>query len=306
MRKAFRHTGVLMMLGVVALGLVGAAYTLWFEQLQINTTVSTGSLNADLSYHAWVAGSQTSEGTFGGNANGAGKPVVAIVGPGEASLTGGVATMMTSGNLGSNTSVAGWNRFTYANFVVNNSQKPLTTCQGEVASDNSNLHANDSADNNVLNLTMGGLFPYAGCEFQLDVHNAGTVPFHVAVTKVSATVCDNDPITHLELPNTCVPMSPNNLPWTRGFDPTSTNFAACKAFLGADWPWAYNAEHPEGVPHQIAGVQVHEGNDLLCNVKFILDENASAENHTYHVHVTYAAYQWNETPNLSILPATNP
>ena len=42
MRKAFRHTGVLMMLGVVALGLVGAAYTLWYEELNLNATVKTG------------------------------------------------------------------------------------------------------------------------------------------------------------------------------------------------------------------------------------------------------------------------
>ena len=44
MRKAFRHTGVLMMLGVVALGLVGAAYTLWYENLTLNCERHNGNV----------------------------------------------------------------------------------------------------------------------------------------------------------------------------------------------------------------------------------------------------------------------
>ena len=38
-----------MMLAVVALGLVGAAYTLWYEELELNANISTGTLDADWS-----------------------------------------------------------------------------------------------------------------------------------------------------------------------------------------------------------------------------------------------------------------
>ena len=51
MPKAFKHTGVLMMLAVVALGLVGAGYALWYEELSVTTTIQTGTFNADWSLH---------------------------------------------------------------------------------------------------------------------------------------------------------------------------------------------------------------------------------------------------------------
>ena len=49
MPKAFKHTGVLMMLAVVALGLVGAGYALWYEELTVTATVNTGTFNVDWS-----------------------------------------------------------------------------------------------------------------------------------------------------------------------------------------------------------------------------------------------------------------
>jgi hypothetical protein len=47
MPKVYRHVGVLFMLAVVALGLLGAAYTLWYEDLSIEADVTTGVFDAN-------------------------------------------------------------------------------------------------------------------------------------------------------------------------------------------------------------------------------------------------------------------
>jgi hypothetical protein len=51
MRKAFRHSGVLMMSAIVALGLLGAGFALWFQVLTFNGTVNTGELEVEGSIH---------------------------------------------------------------------------------------------------------------------------------------------------------------------------------------------------------------------------------------------------------------
>lgn len=54
MTKPYRHVGVLFMLAITVLALLGSAFTLWYEDLSIETEASTGSFDAD-----WVVGTNT-------------------------------------------------------------------------------------------------------------------------------------------------------------------------------------------------------------------------------------------------------
>ncbi|OAI40846.1 hypothetical protein AYO38_05025 [bacterium SCGC AG-212-C10] len=299
MRKAFRHTSVLMLFGVLALGLIGAAYTLWYEDLTLNATVTTGTFNADWSCHDWDTSGPTDNGTFDSASVGLnepcdGAPVVALPPAGWGTLTSGVATLLGGGG---NSTEASYPLFDYDNFYFNGVQKPLTTCSGLITSDNSAGQANDTGDVNVLTLTMGGLFPYAGCEFFIDVHNSGSVPFHIAVKSATIWQC---PITNTapNVPDACISLPEG--PWSRGFSPFDADVNECKAWLGAEWPIAQlpkQANLPNGNP-----VQVHPGNDLECHFKLVLDQNPTAEGKKYFVQVKYATYQWNETPAIASIP----
>ena len=260
MRKAFRHSGVLMMVAVVALGLLGAAYTLWFEDLRLEATVETGTLDADVSIHDLAVGSANE-----------GLPVVAL--PSVTITTGGVATL-----LGNN-----YGAFTNANFPTG---KPQPTCDGVVSDSSDGLNSNDNENlDNLLTLTMSGLFPYAGCEYEIDVHSDGTVPIHLAITGVSLESCTDNTFT------SCGPAFP--APWSLGIDPADDDLAQCQAFLGAIAAWT-------GTPAIITSggnpVQIH-GTELDCRFKLILDQDPDAEGVFYKFSAEYRAFQWNETPS---------
>ena len=185
MRKAFRHSGVLMMVAVVALGLLGAAYTLWYEDLTITTNVETGTLNADVSIHPYVSAvgnvvtwgaAETEEGSYPG----AGRPVVITC---PAPLPGGLhsaGTLMLDviAGLGNPGPVYGC---TGGGFPAG---KPPTVCNAAIASIDA---ANDTGDNNHLILNLSGLYPFAGCQFQTDVHNVGSVPIHITLDLDAST-----------------------------------------------------------------------------------------------------------------------
>ena len=49
MKQPFRHIGVLMIMGIAALGLVAAAYTLWYEDLSVTANVTTANFDVDWS-----------------------------------------------------------------------------------------------------------------------------------------------------------------------------------------------------------------------------------------------------------------
>ena len=163
MRKAFRHTGVLMMLGVVALGLIGAAYTLWYQNLSVTTTINTGTLAANWSFHPWSAGT-SGEGTFGATStSGLGKPVVALITSADnVGVNASASQILGQGGTGSGSA-----RFTYGNFNPPTNVgsptpvKPVPTCEGALSPTDSGATS--------LTLTIGGLFPFAGCEFQIDI-----------------------------------------------------------------------------------------------------------------------------------------
>ncbi|TAK61635.1 MAG: hypothetical protein EPO22_08250 [Dehalococcoidia bacterium] len=51
MTNAFRHTGVLLMVAIIGLAVVGAAYALWFQVLTLKASVTTGTLDVQWSDH---------------------------------------------------------------------------------------------------------------------------------------------------------------------------------------------------------------------------------------------------------------
>ena len=268
MRKSSRHIGVLMVLSTLALGLVGAAYALWYEDLQVTANVSTGTFNVDLSLHDPVTHANSTNGV----------PVVAKPPTGWGSLTSGAATYLELGdsNRHFTNGAQGYANFTNANFGA----KPQTTCTGALSSNAAG--ANDVGDTNVLTLNLGGLYPYAGCEFEIDLHNDGGIPFHIALTSVSLQSCTDNTYT------TCVPAA--SAPWSIGLAPGSP--AACTAFLGAIATATVNTQINTG-PN--APVQIHDGQDLVCRFKLILDQ-ANVENAFYKFSAVYRAFQWNEAP----------
>ena len=267
MRKAFRHTGVLMMVGVVALGLLGAAYTLWYEDLQLTATVSTGTFDADLSLHDLTAAPDDNEG----------RPVVAQVGLNPPT----VATLLHS-NVQAN----------YDLFGAFPTNKPATTCDAELSSFGTvPANANDAVDDNLLELTMTGLYPYAGCEYEIDFHNDGTVPLHAAITSVTLLECTPGIDNILGTPDD-VCSSVAAAPWSIGLDPSQTDLAQCVAALGAiaTFSGAQQIQDSEGP------LQLHENDEVVCRFKLILDQDPDAENKLYKFAATYRAYQWNEAP----------
>ena len=295
MRKAFRHTGVLMMLAVVALGLIGAAYTLWYDKLTMEATISTGTLDADWSIHPL---SQTS----------AGLPVVAV--PTNVGLNGGVASYMSDNLNGGKTTAHSWGLFTNANFhTPAGVDKPQPQCDGAV----------DTA-NDTLTLTMSGLFPYAGCDYEIDLHSTGSVPYHIAIK-------DSTVEQWFSVPSESggghwgVPVQTANMPWSRGFPShngdgsyTGTDAEAqCFSFFNADWKGPIPGQINLGNVSTGAPIQIHPGADLNCKIRFVLDENwwngdrtglgsadpdhnISNQGLQFRITTHYTAYQWNETP----------
>ncbi len=299
MRKAFRHTGVLMMLAVVALGLVGAAYTLWYEKLTLVSNVTTGHLDANLSFHKWTG---SGEGFDTASGSGAGKPVVAIVPEASTLLNGGASILLGMGGSGS-----GAGNFLYSNFPTG---KPKPDCSGTL-----------SNNNNTLTLNMKGLYPFAGCAFTINFESAsGGIPFHLGIASETVT-CNSG----------CPSQTMPGLPWTRGVVASSTSgpnaqswsqtsdYAQCLALFNADWR---SPAPPKLIkyPDQTYTdfVQVHENKPLTCTFMLILDENwrdgdaGSGYYDPAHWHsnqnlditftVNYVAYQWNENPAPAMLP----
>ncbi|MCZ2108854.1 MAG: hypothetical protein LC118_04705 [Dehalococcoidia bacterium] len=299
MRKAFRHTGVLMMLAVVALGLVGAAYTLWYEKLTMETIVSTANLDAEWSVHNWNGTSFDGTAASSGVANG--QPVVHVATATETFLNGGVAGALSGGYMGGKTTAASYNLFKESNFL-DGKLKPTCTVGNNTSTD-------------TPTFTMDNLYPWAGCEFQIDLHSGGNVPFHMAIADTKLEQWNGS--------SWVTPAAPrqNANPWTRGFPSTDgdavythttpTQEDQCFDLFSADW----KGTRPALIPN----IQVHPGTDLVCNFKLILDENwfddsgsanwgnpnhwISNEGLKFRFTVKYVAYQWNETPSNAVLSA---
>jgi hypothetical protein len=306
MRKSSRHIGVLMVLSTLALGLVGAAYALWYEDLQVTANVSTGTFNVDLSLHDPVTHANSTNGV----------PVVAKPPTGYGTLTSGVASYLEDGdpNRWFTNGAQGYANFTNANFGA----KPQTTCTGALSSNAAG--ANDVGDTNVLTLNLGGLYPYAGCEFEIDITNKGTVPMHFALTNLQYYECTG-------VNTGCTPADGSNAPWSTGLDPTmpTTQLNQCVAWLGNTFGriqhngvdvhgfnggtgWAGDGQINLGLTSPAPGsarmennaattpLQLHENETVNCRFKIVLDQNPGAEAKFYKFVADYRAYQWNEAP----------
>jgi|GEM_PF-4788636 len=279
MRKAFRHSGVLMMAAVVALGLLGAAYTLWFEDLQITAQVSTGTFDADVSLHPWdpkeeggFGGSQTQPGTYPGS----GKPVVIVCGnpiPSNLAAAHNLLASIGSGNPYD---------CTFGGFPQG---KPPTTCDASIATYGAApANANDVTDENQLNLVLGGLYPFAGCTYRVDIHNSGTVPMHLNVMPVGTYMLCPAGATWANQTG-CTPLAIS--------DPGISNIAQCTGPGGI----VDDDQDANGQVEYLNGnaVQLHTGQEMVCDLTILLDQGANLENKVILASLTFRAYQWNET-----------
>jgi hypothetical protein len=290
MRKAFRHSGVLMMVAVVALGMLGAAYTLWFEDLQLNTQVNTGTFDADVSIHPWNGSGYGNEQTAEGAYDNAGQPVVAIIS--EPRLGSRSAFNLADTPPQSSPPIpdaAGYARYSKANFTVGSVTKPMPDCDAAIGSYGSSpANTNDVAESNRLDLTMTGLFPYAGCEYEIDIHNSGSVPMHVSLLAGGLYQRCNADGTG------CVDITTSYPALSFIGDPSNASCAALFGVGRSTDPNSLGQLQVGGVP-----VQLHQGESLVCRVKIILDQAADGENRRYKAQINWRAYQWNEVPGLA-------
>jgi hypothetical protein len=310
MRKAFRHSGVLLGSMIVALGLLGAAYTLWYEDLSLTANVTTGTFNAALSVHDLDT-------TTANSAVNVGLPVVGL--PTVSGVNGGVATYLDpvpdTPPRDFIDGASGYSNFTNANFGA----KPQPTCGATLSTDPA-LDANDQGDTNSLVLDMSGLFPYAGCEYEIDITSVGSVPLHFGVTSLTFYECTGHGTG-------CSVSNGENAPWSLGLDPGQSSLAQCAAWLGNTFGkvvgpggsptihgfnggtgWIGGIQINTAVSSPLANsvaitnagattpIQLHQGDSLNCRFKLILDQNGQAEGKHYQFKATYKAYQWNENP----------
>lgn len=261
MPKAFRHTGVLMMLAVVALGLVGAAYTLWSENLTLETSVTTGSVDVNWS----IDPVHPDDGTWTSDE---------IVGVASGPILPGAVPNFFHLHLD-----------TPGNPLDPPKDKYLQTCEIKRGVDDSTT--NPSQHTLIINAT--DLFPYAGCEFAFDIENTGTVPVHLT-QKVAKSVTSSGTV-HLNVAPIQVTQSAN-------VDPLEAK-AVCTAVLnnwlyadanplGTPLTWTPTGEASKPI-------QLHGGDEVNCRVWFYLEQD-STEGASINISSTIIAHQWNEVP----------
>ena len=277
------------MLGVVALGLVGAAYTLWFERLEVNIQANTGNFDAGVSFTPYVAGAFTGPEQTAEGSSGHGRPVVGVFSE----------AISSSRSAAHEVDVHGYGFF--GDFpVVNGQQKPPTTCDINIGHTSGGIavDANDgNGTSNQLNIVMGNLMPYAGCEYTIDFHNSGTVPMHLfsGVTTYQRCTTQATPSTPAA---DCVNLAGTAAALSLAADPTQPNAAQCGAILGSGLVYSHSSAQNIEIP----GLQLHQGESLSCRFKILMDEDAFGENVTYLMGFNFIAHQWNEVANAGQYP----
>ena len=252
MRKAFKHTGALMMAAVIGLSMIGAAYALWFEDLRFFAQVNTGTFDVDWSVEgpaepivstdlgeSWLVGQEIPADKEPDCRYGAGGDGIFDVGDGQSTT-------------------------------------------------------NDVNSNNGFEVILDDVYPYAGCQFLIDIHNVGTVPAHFQVLSVDCIVQGD--------PNTDCPTG-DNAPLSVSIGPNSSwqgNAAGC--------PNADPAICPSGdvvaerycnrllageAGNTLEGLQLHTSNELWCEVRVTLNQVAT-EDTSYRYRVFIKSHQWNE------------
>lgn len=275
MRKAFRHSGVLMMVAVVALGLLGAAYTLWFEDLQLRAEVSTGTFDADVSLHQWNGTGYDEEATLGtGTYEDSGRPVVI-------KCTEPIPTNFTRSAKYVYEHLADFG-CTFGGFPEN---KPPTVCDAAIGTfGTAPANSNDTTDDNQLTFLISGAYPYAGCEYDFDFHNDGTVPLHINFDPASLAeywLCDPDGADAGSEPDNCqlISQQTHAISWISD---------------GNDCDWdGINADG--ALLDGTSLLQLHAGEEARCRIKILLDQGDNLENKVIISNLRFRAYQWNET-----------
>lgn len=268
MPKAFRHTGVLMMLAVVALGLVGAAYTLWSENLKIDATVTTGTVDVNWSLE-----------------------------PVHADHPGAVPQNATSDEVigtGTNGALSGlWYHFN----IPTQSGRPddskfVQNCSIGLGGTGDTTEPMNPSQH-TLNISATGLYPLTGCEFGFNIHNWGTVPVHL--TQNVETMVTG---TGVHLVNS----GEGGINWITGTSPTldpdealalctdvvNTMLDPSSTPLGGPLTWAPTGGTPKPI-------QLDQGDEVDCRFWFYLAQDSS-ENASVHITSALIAHQWNENP----------
>ena len=301
MRKAFRHTGVLMMLGVVALGLVGAAYTLWYEELELNATVSTGTFNVDWSNRLEA------------------EPVACVLWSGT--------VVPATGQSPSCDENSEYQTATQLAAAYPRAALKLPTCVSAITDhntvENAFVSTNDmsnavsgafeDADFNILTIQMDGLYPFAGCRMTIDIHNKGSVPAHLTIEGVnySGSLQGVSFVSSVATPHTLYggdaghPAQVCNL-LTRFLNGTfpagvpGPNQGTTGGNAGSGYATVPVNQGDFGTP---TAVQLHQGEEIECNILVYANETALEGQH-FAIGVEIVAHQWNEGVTLG--PAAGP
>ena len=241
-----------MMVAIVALGALGAAYTLWYEDLELHADLTTGTFNAD-----WSCEDDDPDNSPQDCTNGA--MPIASLDLGQTYLPAAGLALATGQSL-------------------DRIADKLPECSASIGTNNAAGQANDVADNNVLNLRLSELYPYAGCEFWIDVHNAGTVPMHISLTgqewEGDQAGGGNGGTGGQVLDAMTVRVVGGN------------NLTLCNALLEP-------LRHPVNTPQEISGLQLHAGEELICHFTWTLGQ-VNVEGFHDIIWLTFRAHQWNE------------
>lgn len=264
MRKSLRHTGVLMMLAVLALGAVGAVYTLWYEDLSLHARVQTGNFDVD-----WSCETDPDGHTY----------------PGAATEDIGAEGVTNVERCPQSTepvvSLDEGGTFHPADELSNIPRvaEKLPECAVGLGD---NAHADNAGqgDDNVLILHLADLYPYAGCAFWIDIHNDGTVPAHFALKDIRV---DGD------------------LSVLRALRFALTEDGCYREdgsrYDGDTFVDLLNAAATgEAVPETGRVLQLHEDEAIICHFVIYLAQ-ANVENKTANIWIDIRSHQWNESPH---------
>lgn len=129
-------------------------------------------------------------------------------------------------------------------------------------------------NNHVMTIRDGGLYPYAGCIHDIDIHNIGSVPVHIDLSEfdLSGLTCNTEG---------CDPEEDLNVE----FDLDTCVFEG-------------NLDPPGNFVGDTDVVQLHTSNELRCQIRITANQSAN-ENTTYEGGIQLLACQWNEDINCS-------
>ena len=178
LKKPFRHAGLLMLMAIAALGLIGAAYTLWYEDLSVTANVTTARFDVDWSCQTGFAAAPDAAG-IGTSANqtctAATKETVAV---------------LSTALVPSTNPTLVWTDFTdqLDDTAAVPTAKYIQSCSAAIG--NNAAGANDTGTNNTLTFTLTDLYPFAGCKFaiDIDVPSGNYVPAHFTLTAAANTL----------------------------------------------------------------------------------------------------------------------